>query len=205
MFGLWIITNGPITYGKNTLIEKQIEVPALLFHLDYHWDAVNDYNKPERIAELVESKINDLFCLVDEDFITKDSFIAPAIIRGLIDEIHFYCMQFDNEIGFSEPFKEEYSISEEIHYNTSTILNTVIQKEVIFDIDLDLFNRSDNFLIVDLWQEEEIIQFIDICIPLISQSTVVTIAMSSGYSGTDVDTRYLTNLLIQQLNSKLVY
>ena len=62
-----------------------------LIHVDYHWDANYDFwGKPEREKELKEASIDELESLIkEEDLIQYDSFIGPAVARGLINNIHF--------------------------------------------------------------------------------------------------------------------
>ena len=77
-----------------------------------------------------------------------------------------------------------------------------LTKPLIFDIDLDLFNRSDMWDEGDLWADAEIIELLSMCSGMIQSSLVVTAAMSFGYSGTGQDTRHLTRLFtsfIQEL------
>lgn len=68
-----------------------------LFHADYHWDGVDDFrDAPEAQEALSAATIGDLEQMtVSEDRIQYDSFIAPAVRRGLLDELHMYCLQDD--------------------------------------------------------------------------------------------------------------
>src|SRR5438045_2212518 len=64
-----------------------------LVHADYHWDAVDDfYEQPELVEELRTATDEELRGLTAQDaYIKWDSFIAPAIHRGMLREVHFLC------------------------------------------------------------------------------------------------------------------
>lgn len=68
------------------------EIPSVLVHVDYHWDGVNDFQEPETVTHLINlHSCENIKELVAEDILVRyDSFIAPAIIRGFIREIHFF-------------------------------------------------------------------------------------------------------------------
>ena len=108
----------------------------------------------------------------------------------------------DNEKGFYGTFLTEYSASQIIHDNINSINARSTQKPVIFDIDLDLFNKSDMWAEGNLWEKDEIIEFIRNCSGIIKSSTVITVAMSFGYSGTEEDTKYLTKLFTTTLETQ---
>lgn len=38
----------------------------------------------------------------EDNWIRYDSFIAPAVIRGLVSDVHFYCLQGDTEPGIDQ-------------------------------------------------------------------------------------------------------
>jgi uncharacterized protein UPF0489 len=73
------------------------KVCRTLVHLDYHYDGINDLQQVEDQEHLRRIReLNDIYRIVsDSNSIQKDSFIAPAIIRGIIDDAHFYCFQRD--------------------------------------------------------------------------------------------------------------
>lgn len=177
-----------------------IKTPLSLIHLDFHWDGINDFLEKTDQEKVLEVKnINDIFDLVAKtSLVRKDSFIAPAVIRKIINEIHFYCFQYDNEIGLDEAFLKEFNASQFIHKNLNTIIEQV-QQNYFFDLDLDLFNRSDMWANGDLWELSEIYDFIDNCSGLIKNASLITIAMSFGYSGTYEDTRNLTGIIVPKI------
>jgi hypothetical protein len=59
-----------------------------LLHFDFHWDAGNDFHdSPEMTAALQSADLEKVLEWVsdsDDGYIRFDSFIAPAIIRGLL-------------------------------------------------------------------------------------------------------------------------
>lgn len=98
---IWLMDNHKWAYyiWENFSSQKMPQIPSVLFHLDYHWDGVNDFRDSSTIKKLIDIKkvesIHDL--VLEDEYIRKDSFISPAIIRGLVNEIHFYCKQNDRE------------------------------------------------------------------------------------------------------------
>jgi len=203
---VWLMDNHKWAYfvwEKHT-IETNEKGPFALFHAHYHWDAVNDFKDSTRIGTLNElGTIDAVIALTASDQIKKDSFIAPAIIRGLVDEVHFFCKQMDNQHGFWPPFIKQYGAAQHIHSDAITFRSYSGSKPILFDLDLDLFNSSEMWAEGDLWEETDIIQFIENCSELIQSSTIVTIAMSFGYSGTESDTNYLTQLATSVIESIL--
>ena len=93
----------------NHFLQHPNRLPAQLLHFDYHWDAANDFQTESALSNLNQDK-DSLFRLVSEDYVRKDDFIAPAIIKGFFDKIHFYCKQRDTEIGFSNEFLNTYNV-----------------------------------------------------------------------------------------------
>ncbi len=70
--------------------------PLKLIHLDYHWDNLNDFRSPadiDYLRSIVDlNEIHNLTASDKDHRVREDSFIAPAIIRGLVNEIHFCCV-----------------------------------------------------------------------------------------------------------------
>jgi hypothetical protein len=168
-----------------------------LVHLDYHWDGVNDfqsYTDQDRLHGTGE--LDEIYRIVsDQTRIRKDSFIAPAIIRSLIEEVHFLCFQRDTTPGIDQELLDRYGSKQFFHSDLSSLLQRA-PKGSLFDIDLDIFNRSGYWAKGDLWTDIEISQFLDGCIQLLESSPLVTIAMSFNYSGSEDDTRYLSRLVV---------
>jgi len=128
-----------------------------LVHVDYHWDANYDFlGKPEREKELREASIEDVRSLIKrEDLIQYDSFIGPAIARGLINDIHFLCFQKDDE-GFTEEELNLFKVKQTIHSTSETLKEIGFKQPLLFDFCLDVFNRSDFNYQSDLWDDGEI-------------------------------------------------
>jgi len=96
--GIWLMDNHRWAYyiwESNRQIFNDEMAPII--HIDFHWDAGDDfYNCPEKEKEFKFLSIEEVKTLVKEDeWIRFDSFICPAIIRGVSDEIHFLCFQDD--------------------------------------------------------------------------------------------------------------
>lgn len=99
----------------NFATTMKFKLPLSLYHVDYHWDAINDFQSDAALADMSKTDMKDLYQLVSDDFIKKDGFIAPAIIKGIFDEVHFYCRQNDTQIGFINDFIEQYYTKQYIH------------------------------------------------------------------------------------------
>lgn len=199
--GVWLMDDHRWAYyiWEKALLGNRNERPCALVHLDYHWDGVNDFHdKPSAIRKLVEiNDIDSIYCLVREDKdVRKDSFIAPAIIRGLVDEVHFYCKQEDTEDGLDALLLQGHNARQFIYRSIESLISLQTSKPIIFDIDLDLFNinKHDMWAEGDLWTDTEIVEFLSMCSGMIQSSSVVTAAMSFGYSGTEQGTRHVTRL-----------
>jgi hypothetical protein len=175
-------------------------LPLALIHADQHWDGINDFLKPSDEATLRSIRtIEEIFALVSgASLVRKDSFIAPAIIRGIINEVHFYCSQTDTEPGLDKPLLKKHNSKQFIHRKLNSIIER-LPKGSLFDLDLDLFNRSEMWEEGNLWENKEIVHFLDTCSGIIRSSCLVTIAMSFGDSGSREDTKYLTELVVPRV------
>lgn len=176
------------------------KLPSKLVHIDYHWDAISDFVDDCAIALIKRPSMAELEELIKVDqFIRKDSYIAPAIIKEKIKEIYFYCRQTDTEIGFYQPFLDKYEAKQIILNDIDDLSRKISDTEILLDIDIDIFNKSRQWAESDLWEEKEIISFLDACKSLIKNAKVITIAMSHNYSGTTKDTKYLTELTVKKV------
>lgn len=174
------------------------DIPSTIVHLDYHWDGINDYHENEEEIETVKlSELKDI--IIEENYIRKDSFIAPSIIRGYVNRIHFHCFQTDTEIGLDDCLLEKCDAKQYVHDTIEELLAVTGSELIILDIDLDIFNRSTNFLDGDLWSNEEIIEYISKITPLIREAKVITIAMSYGYSGSNAEREFLTKFVVPKI------
>jgi hypothetical protein len=168
------------------------QIPSTLVHLDYHWDAINNYFEDESLVKNMDLKA--LYNEIKNNIIRCDSFITPAIIRDYIDKVVFHCFQTDT-IGFDGDFIKRYNTTQNIHNNIEDLVNEIEKQEIILDIDLDIFNTL-GMSMGSVWCKEEIKTYINKINPLIKQAKIITIAMSYGYTGSSEEIEYLTKLVI---------
>lgn len=197
--GIWLMDDHRWAYyvWERVFREYGQQGPFALIHMDCHWSGVNDFHgDPAAVKRLKEiSDLEGIHSLVrNNKDVQRDSFIVPAIIRGVVDEVHFYCRQTCTGPGLYPPLLREHNARQFIHGTMKSLISHRISKPIIFDIDLDTFNRSDIWDEGELWPDREIVDFLRMCSNLIQSSLVVTAAMSFGDSGTEQDTRHLTRL-----------
>ena len=169
-----------------------------LIHADYHWDCCYDFNDNQEEEErLLTASSSEIAKLVAEgEWIRFDSFIAPAIRRGLIHTVHFYCLQDGiGDNALDTDFLKLCNARQVIHSNALSLANSIVEAPFIFDLCLDLFNRSDQWEKGELWSDNEIVEFLTTVKSLVRVAEMVTISMSFNYSGTAADTRHLTALV----------
>ncbi|WP_095990551.1 UPF0489 family protein [Cystobacter fuscus] len=72
-------------------LERGIERFSLI-HADHHWDGINDfYEREEARDRLLAADLTKIEAMVrNKELIQFDSFIAPAVIRKLVTEVHFF-------------------------------------------------------------------------------------------------------------------
>lgn len=180
-----------------------------LVHADYHWDAADDFNDSgeapdeEAIAELLAADLLQLRQMtLDNVQIRYDSFIAPAIISGLISEVHFLCKQTDSDEGLNPELLASANVQQYIHDSPADLLRTPLPDPIIFDLCLDLFNHEENTKRLgegDLWPDTDIVAWLDSMRPVIERAALVTVSLSFDYSGTEEDTRHLAALVLPRL------
>ena len=168
-------------------------IPSTLVHLDYHWDAINDYSENESIIKDM-NLISIKDALIEDSNIKKDSFIAPSIIRGYVNRVDFHCFQTNNAIGLDDDLLNKYKSVQNIHAQIEDLIQGIGNQEIILDLDLDIFNKSGKM--GELWSEEEIVSYIHKITPLIKQAKIITLAMSYGFSGSDEDIECLVKLVV---------
>ena len=158
--------------------------PAIIAHLDWHWDGVNEFSSQEACERLLTiTGPEELERLIAEDcLVTRDSFIAPAIIRGISDEVHFFCLQNDTQPGLTSQLPQQYETIERRHSSIESLIESVKNspKPLIMDLDLDLFNRATPFYSAGCEMNTRVIAFIEKCSFLFQRAEVVTIAKSPG-------------------------
>ncbi|WP_440216650.1 UPF0489 family protein [Chromobacterium piscinae] len=174
----------------------------VLAHADYHWDCCYDFeDAPALEARLVSATPAEIAEMVAVgDRIKFDSFIAPAVLRGLVRTVHFYCLQGNaDDEALDGKFLARCRARQLIHPDPESFAAADIDGPLIFDLCLDLFNRSDQWAEGDLWMDDEIIGFLATIESLIHSAEIVTISMSFNYSGTNAQTRHLAQLVVPRI------
>lgn len=176
---------------------------AALLHFDYHFDSVNDFfNDADATAALRAENIDQIKERIElEDRIAYDSFIAPALLRGVIGDVHFFCLQDDDWDRGIDDETLQHCGSRQIFYDSvAASAQASVARPYIFDLCLDLFNNEGTKMYEgDLWPEPEIIQALNSWSHLIRDAACVTVSLSFDYSGTAEDTRYLARLVIPEM------
>ncbi len=172
-----------------------------LLHFDFHFDALNDFHdQPSRTAELQSADLQQIFEWVsdpDPGYIRFDSFIAPALHRGLLGDVHFFCLEDDYERGFYGDLPEQYGARQFFYDSVEAAARAAVRSPYIFDLCLDLFN-SDNEMMHEgtPWPPDQIANALTAWRPLITGADLITISLSFGYSGTPEHTRQLASQVI---------
>jgi hypothetical protein len=173
-----------------------------LAHLDYHWDGGYDFAcDKEKENQLLNADLGAIQAFVEEEeWIRYDSFIAPAVARGMFDCVHFYCIQGDKwDVAIDPEVLASTGTHQVIHESPETLATLSTDAPLIFDLCLDLFNRTERFGEGDLWSDAEILQFLEIVRPLIINASLVTVSLSFDCSGTADDTRHLAALVLPKI------
>jgi hypothetical protein len=87
--GVWLMDN----HKWALLAWERERVPGrryVLVHADFHWDGVDDFaSDGAPTKELLAADVDELESMIAGDkYIRFDSFIAPAVRRGLLSEVH---------------------------------------------------------------------------------------------------------------------
>lgn len=173
-----------------------------LLHADFHWDGIDDFHENvDAQRDLAVADLGALHAMVEEDaYIRYDSFIAPAVRRGTLSELHFFCLQDDGgDKGVDIDLCEQFGIRQVHHENVQTLAAVVPEHPLIFDLCLDLFNRSNMYYQGELWDDAEIEAFLESIRHHVRLAELVTISLSFGCSGTKEDTRYLAELVVPRV------
>ena len=179
-----------------------------LIHIDYHWDSVNDFKKEEDIQYLIDCDLESILSYMkNSNLILDDSFIAPAIIRGRFKTVYFYCRQYDNEAGLDYDLLKRDRAKQKIITCDKSLSRLKIKGKYILDIDLDVFNDSNESFEGKLWSNEKIYKFLASISEIIRNSEIITIAYSfgTGYIGDEEGAQVLLNQVfdfIQNLRPK---
>ncbi|ART52407.1 hypothetical protein CBP34_13120 [Acidovorax carolinensis] len=120
----------------------------------------------------------------------------------MFDALHFYCLQGDEwDVAIDENLRAATGTAQVIHKTPESFASLQAESPLIFDLCLDLFNRSDQFQEGDLWADKEVLGFLDTIRPLIMRASLVTISLSFDCSGTVEDTRYLASLVLPRIQA----
>ncbi len=107
-----------------------------LVHADFHWDAVNQFHEqPAEKPKLLAADDAVLLELVTTGvLIGFDSFIAPAFLRGLLSDVHFYCKQDDGDAGLDQCLLDETGRNQVFHADLNALANYAFPNPLIFDL-----------------------------------------------------------------------
>ncbi|WBY03600.1 hypothetical protein PE066_08735 [Ramlibacter tataouinensis] len=152
-------------------------------------------------TRIASADLQELTALIARGrWIRYDSFIAPAVLRGRFDVLHFYCLQDDDDdAGIDAAVLAAGQAQQVLHQSAQSLAGLQPAHPLIFDLCLDLFNRADGYFESDLWSDEEVNAFLQTCRPLIESACLVTISLSFGCSGSRADTRRLAELVVPQI------
>ena len=202
---IWLVDNHKWAFYIWNGFHLRSGIPRFsLIHADYHWDGGNDFhNAPEEEQKFLKADDQRLLELLREEvWIRWDSFISPAIILGFIDEVHFYCKQDDGyDVGISEELLSRCKTKQFIHDHLESLISHKFSSPIIFDLCLDLFNKSDMWFQGDIWPQDEIDSFLVAVRPYVQQAQLITVSLSFGYSGTEDDTRRLAKHVLPLFES----
>lgn len=200
--GIWLMDN-----HKWALVAWERQRVAgqryVLLHADFHWDGVDDFGPDGAPREaLLAAGVDDLAAMTAAaEYIRFDSFIAPAVRRGLLSEVHFFCKEGDdNAIGLDADLCAQAGVEQVMHDDVDSLASFNPVGPLIFDLCLDLFNHADDMEFEgDLWTDADVLGFLEAMSSLIRAAAVVTISLSFGYSGTEKDTRHLAQLVVSRI------
>lgn len=199
--GVWLMDN----HKWALLAWERERVPGrryVLVHADFHWDGVDDFvSDGAPTKELLAADVDELESMIaDDKYIRFDSFIAPAVRRGLLSEVHFFCNQDDgNDVGLDADLCLAAGVQQTVHADQASLGALQPNGPLIYDLCLDLFNRAGDLFEGDVWPDAEVLAFLDETKAHIVAAGVVTISLSFGYSGTEADTKHLAQLVVQRI------
>ena len=173
-----------------------------LVHADFHWDAGYDFKagSPEE-QQLLAASPDAIAAMVElGKWIRLDSFIAPALLRRTVRDVHFYCLQGDVETSaFDDAFLRSCGARQFVYDSAQSLASARIAQPFLFDLCLDLFNRSDMWCEGDLWDDAAVSAFLHTMRSIIVGAELVTVSLSFNYSGDWNDTRHLAKLVLPTL------
>ncbi|MCG3150707.1 MAG: hypothetical protein PCFJNLEI_04208 [Verrucomicrobiae bacterium] len=173
-----------------------------LVHVDYHWDSLDEYDsRPDDVPALLAADLPMLRNIVAADeLIRYDSFIAPAVRRGLVDEIHFLCRQDDGE-PLEPCLVAAAGAAQHIHESVAKLAAVQLDCPYLFDLCLDYFCDAKMEGEGPVWPDAEVLAVVEPLRPLVEAADAVTVSLSFRYSGTADDTRHLAALVLPRLQA----
>lgn len=199
-YGVWLMDNHK--WALSVWARHHTGPRRWLFHADHHWDGVDLFREDNQAqAALQAADTNTLDQWIrDENLIQYDAFIAPAVRKGLFEEIHFFCTQSDDwDKGLDPALCEAMGVVQTMHVDIDSFAHVTARAPIVFDLCLDLFNEAPKFYGSDLWSESAIESTLVAFACHIKAAEVVTVSLSFGYSGTEDDTRQLAALVVPRL------
>src|SRR5207248_4366886 len=85
--------------------------------------------------------------------ITLASFIAPAIRRGWIAEVHFFGCADDDDL-LDAPLLVAAGASQQRHETITDLVQAVEGRRLLLDVDIDVFNEAEARGQSRLWPED---------------------------------------------------
>lgn len=199
--GVWLMDN----HKWALLAWERERVPGrryVLIHADFHWDGVDDFDSDGApTKDLLAADVDELESLIaDDKYIRFDSFIAPAVRRGLLSEVHFFCKEDDgNDVGLDADLCSDGGVQQEFHVDAASLAALPPKGPLIYDLCLDLFNGAEDLFEGELWPDADVLAFLEETRDHIVAAEIVTISLSFGYSGTEADTRHLAQLVVPRI------
>lgn len=198
--GVWLMDNHK--WALSVWARQNAGTRRWLLHADHHWDGVDllheDVHAQQQLLSLDLDALDSWICV--EHRIQYDAFIAPAIRRGLFDQVHFFCTQDDGfDKGISAALCDQMGVIQQLHESIESFAAVAPTAPLVLDLCLDLFNKSDMYYQSDLWPEEDILSFLASISHHVKAAEVLTVSLSFGYSGTKADTRKLAALVVPRL------
>lgn len=138
--GVWLMDN----HKWSLLAWERSRAPGqryALLHADYHWDNIDNIGDDEDQAQAFSTAgLAEVLSLTEGDTLVRcDSFIAAAVRRGFISEVHFFCTQDGTDEGLDQSLCDEYQTVQAIHPDADALAQVKPSSPVIFDLCLDLF------------------------------------------------------------------
>jgi hypothetical protein len=160
----------------------QQATPAWLLHADHHWDGVDLFAEdPVAQSELLGEDLAALDQrIAEENCVQYDAFIAPAVRRGLFQQLHFYCTQRDgSDWGVDQSLCDGMGVRQVVHES--------LESFAAIEPGSAVGRRSHPSL------------FASDAAPNSLGRIGHPLSLSFGYSGTESDTRGLAKIVVPQV------